>query len=319
MNKTGTVYLVGAGPGDPGLLTLKGKEVLSRADVVVHDYLAGPALLDFAPPTTELIYVGKQSGDHTLPQNDINDLLIAKARQGKTVVRLKGGDPFVFGRGGEEAISLHEANIPFEIVPGVTAGIAAPAYAGIPVTHRGLTSTLTFITGHEDPTKDQSDIHWPALAAGNGTLVFYMGVKNLPQIVDKLIQHGRTPDTPVALVRWGTLPIQTIVTGTLTSIVDNARQANLTPPCIIVVGPVVDLHEKLSWFERRPLFGKTIVITRSKDHDSLRTAGNARTAPSGGQSSGKLRLDCLHQRQRCRSLLYHARIGKSRLAIFGPL
>jgi len=267
MASSGKVYLVGAGPGDPGLITVRGKDCLSRADVIVYDYLASNDLLVCARPTTEVIYVGKQAGEHTMSQDQINVLLVAKAKEGKMVVRLKGGDPFVFGRGGEEAQALHAAGISFEVVPGITAGVAAPAYAGIPVTHRGCNSVLTLVTGHEDPTKEQSDINWNALAA-SGTLVFYMGVKNLPQITRKLIDAGRPGDTPAALVRWGTLPVQTVVDGTLATIVDRVQKANLTPPCIIVVGEVVRLRQELNWFERRPLFGKTIVITRSKDQSS---------------------------------------------------
>jgi len=262
------VYLIGAGPGDPGLLTLKGKRCLAGADVVVYDYLASPELLAFAEKASEVVYVGKQANRHALPQEQINALLVAKAREGKTVARLKGGDPYVFGRGGEEALELHKAGIPFEVVPGVTAGVAAPAYAGFPVTHREHNSVLTFVTGHEDPTKTESAIDWSALAKGGGTLVFYMGVRNLSNIVQRLIEGGRTPDTPAALIRWGTLPIQQVVEGTLENIVERVRQAELVPPCIIVVGEVVRLRASLNWFEQKPLFGKTIVITRSREQAS---------------------------------------------------
>ncbi len=205
MNKA-KVYLVGAGPGDPGLITVKGLECIAAADVVIYDYLAAPALLRHAAEDAELIYVGKKGGDHTLPQEEINALIVAKARENKVVTRLKGGDPFVFGRGGEEAEVLAEAGIPFEIVPGVTSAVAAPAYAGIPLSHRKMTSTIAFVTGHEDPSKADSSIDWASLAKGIGTLVFFMGVKNLPNIVRELTANGRPPQTPVALVRWGTTP-----------------------------------------------------------------------------------------------------------------
>jgi uroporphyrinogen III methyltransferase / synthase len=268
MSNVGIVYLVGAGPGDPGLLTLKGKDCLARADVVVHDYLACEELLNFTEKACERIYVGKQAGEHAMEQDAINALLVAKAKEGKIVVRLKGGDPYVFGRGGEEALELVQAGVPVEIVPGVTSGVAAPAYAGIPVTHREFNSVLTLVTGHEDPTKTQSEINWNALAAGGGTLVFYMGVRNLAHISQKLIQAGRSPQTPIALVRWGTLPIQQVAEGTLENIVEKVNQAGFKPPCIIVVGEVVQLRNSLNWFEHRPLFGKTILITRSREQAS---------------------------------------------------
>lgn len=264
----GKVYLIGAGPGDPGLLTIKGKECIARADVVVYDYLAAATLLAYAPEKTECIYVGKKGGDHTLPQEGINALLVEKARAGLTVARLKGGDPFIFGRGGEEAEVLIDAGIPFEIVPGVTSAIAAPAYAGIPLTHRKFTSTLAFITGHEDPKKATTDIDWKSLAKGIGTLVFLMGVKNLPNIVAKLMEHGRGKDTPVALVRWGTTPRQETVTGTLDTIVANVQAAGLKSPAIIVVGEVVKLRETMKWFENRPLMGKRIIVTRARSQAS---------------------------------------------------
>jgi uroporphyrinogen III methyltransferase/synthase len=262
--KTPIVYLVGAGPGDPGLITVKGRECIARADVVIYDYLAAPALLRHASPAAELVYVGKQGGDHTLPQDEINALIVAKARENKTVTRLKGGDPFVFGRGGEEAEVLVEAGIAFEIVPGVTSAVAAPAYAGIPLSHRKMTSTIAFVTGHEDPTKEQTGIDWPALARGIGTLVFFMGVKNLPNIVAELVANGRSPQTPVALVRWGTTPEQVTVSGRLEDIVAKVKRAGLKAPAIIVVGEVVGLREKLKWFENRPLLGRRIVVTRSR-------------------------------------------------------
>ncbi|MBR9982142.1 MAG: uroporphyrinogen-III C-methyltransferase, partial [Desulfatitalea sp.] len=232
----GIVYLVGAGPGDPELITLKGARCIAAADVLVYDFLAARALIDHARPDCERIYVGKQGGDHTLAQEEINALIVAKAQAGKTVTRLKGGDPFIFGRGGEEAEELVAAGIAFEIVPGVTSAIAAPAYAGIPLTHRRFTATVAFVTGHEDPTKDQSNIDWAALARGIGTLVFLMGVKNLPHIVARLLENGRSADTPVALVRWGTTTQQKTVTGTLADIVERVRAAGLKAPAIIVVG-----------------------------------------------------------------------------------
>ena len=262
------VYLVGAGPGDPGLITVKGRECIAAADVVIYDYLASPALLAHARPQAELIYVGKKGGDHTLPQDEINRLIVAKAREQKTVTRLKGGDPYVFGRGGEEAEVLVDAGIPFEVVPGVTSAVAATAYAGIPLSHRRLTSTIAFVTGHEDPGKEGSGIDWAALAQGIGTLVFFMGVKNLPTIVSELVARGRAPETPVALVRWGTTPQQLTVSGTLADIVERVHRAGLKAPAIIVVGEVVGLRERLRWFEDRPLFGKRILVTRSREQAS---------------------------------------------------
>ncbi len=265
---SGKVYLIGAGPGDPGLLTLKGQRCLAAADVVVYDYLANDALLVHARPDAERIYVGKRGGDHTLAQDQITALLVQQARAGKTVARLKGGDPFIFGRGGEEAEELRAAGIPFEVVPGVTSAVAAPAYAGIPLTHRDFTSSVAFITGHEDPEKPRSDIAWDKLATGVGTLVFLMGVGNLPEIVAQLTRHGRSPETPVALIRWGTRADQQTVTGTLRDIVDRVAAAKLKPPAVIVVGEVVALREKLRWAEDRPLFGRRIVVTRAREQAS---------------------------------------------------
>lgn len=263
----GKVYLVGAGPGDPGLITVKGKECIEKADVIVYDYLASPTLLAMAPEGAEIIYVGKKGGDHTLAQEGINALLVEKAKQGNVVTRLKGGDPFIFGRGGEEAEVLVEAGIPFDIVPGVTSAIAAPAYAGIPLTHRKFTATLTLVTGHEDPEKEESNIDWSAVSK-SGTIVFLMGVKNLPLIVKRLVDCGKSVDTPVALVRWGTTPDQQTVAGTLETIVDRVREAGLKSPSIIVVGEVVTLRDTMSWFEKRPLFGKKMVITRARKQAS---------------------------------------------------
>jgi uroporphyrinogen III methyltransferase/synthase len=266
--KIGTVYLVGAGPGDPGLITVKGLNCIAAADTLIYDYLAAEAFLAHARPDAELIYVGKKGGDHTLPQEEINRLLVAKAKEGKKVVRLKGGDPFVFGRGGEEIEELLADEVPFEIVPGVTSAVAAPAYAGIPLTHRKFTSTVAFVTGHEDPAKASSSIDWAALAGGIGTLVFFMGVKNLPHICTQLLDHGRPKETPVALVRWGTTARQQTVTGTLGDIVARVRAAGLKAPAIIVVGGVVGLREQMRWFEKRPLLGKRIVVTRARQQAS---------------------------------------------------
>lgn len=266
-SQKGKVYLVGAGPGDPGLITVKGKECIERADVIIYDYLAAPALLSLAPEKAEMIYVGKKGGDHTLSQDGINALLVEKASGGAVVTRLKGGDPFIFGRGGEEAEVLVEAGIPFEVVPGVTSAIAAPAYAGIPLTHRKFTATLSLVTGHEDPEKEESNIDWPAISK-SGTIVFFMGVKNLPLIVRRLIECGKPSDTPVALVRWGTTAKQQTVTGTLTTIVENVTAARLKSPSIIVVGQVVSLRDTMQWFENRALFGKRMIITRARSQAS---------------------------------------------------
>ena len=262
------VYLVGAGPGDPGLLTLRGKACLQEADVVLYDHLANPALLDYVSPEAERIYVGRRGCGTYRPQDEINQLMLEKVREGKCVVRLKGGDPFVFGRGGEEAEWIVEHRIPFEVVPGVTSATAVPAYAGIPVTHRTLASTVAFITGHEDPNKEETALEWPRFAAADGTLVFLMGVKNLPMIVSRLMEEGKAADTPVALVRWGTYAKQHTVVGTLRDIVDRAKAADIRPPTVVVVGEVVRLREQLNWFETQPLFGKRVLVTRAKTQAS---------------------------------------------------
>ncbi len=261
----GRVYLVGAGPGDPNLLTLRGKECLEHADVVLYDYLANPALLDHAPARAERIYVGRRGRGRYQQQDEINRLMIERAKEGKVVVRLKGGDPFVFGRGGEEAEAVAAAGLSFEVVPGVTSALAVPAYAGIPVTHRTLASTVAFITGQEDPAKQADTVDWPRLASGNGTLVFLMGMKNLPRIVEHLRAEGKSAGTPVALIRWGTRSSQRTVIGTLGDIVAKAEEAELEPPTVIVVGDVVRLREQLNWFETRPLFGKRILVTRPRE------------------------------------------------------
>jgi len=262
LRSPGKVYLVGAGPGDPGLLTLKGKECLEQADIVLYDYLANPVLLQYAPATAQRIYVGRRGRGQYQDQTDINRLLIERAKEGNVVVRLKGGDPFVFGRGGEEAEAVSAGGVDFEVVPGVTAAVAVPAYAGIPVTHRTLASTVTFVTGHEDPSKLGTQLEWPKLASASGTLVFMMGMKNLPTIARQLLSEGRSPDTPVAAIRWGTKADQQTIVGTLKDIVGKTEAAHLEPPTAIVIGEVVRLRGQLNWFETKPLFGKRIVLTR---------------------------------------------------------
>ena len=257
------VYLVGAGPGDAGLLTLRAAELLKTADVVIYDRLADDSILNFCAGAKK-IYVGKESGRHTLKQSEINKLLVEEARQNKIVVRLKGGDPFVFGRGGEEALYLRENDLPFEIIPGVTSAIAVPAYASIPVTHRGIATSFAVITGHEDPNKPESTINWGKISTAVDTLIFLMGVANLPQIVEKLIEHGRKPETPAALIRWGTKPAQEVFISTLAE----APDVKISPPAIFVVGEVVNLREQLKWFETRRLFGKKILVTRARNQAS---------------------------------------------------
>lgn len=262
------VYLIGAGPGDPGLITCKGLRTLSEADVVIYDYLAGDALLAHARPDAELIYVGKVAGDHAMSQADINRLLVSKAREGKVVARLKGGDPYIFGRGGEEAEALADAGVPFEEIPGVTSTIAGPACAGIPLTHRAAASSVTLITGHEDPTKPGSVHNWQALASSASTLVFVMGMKNLPDISRRLMDAGMKPDTPAALIHWGTTDRQRSLTSTLADLPDAAIREGFSNPSIIVVGEVVRLRDKLNWFEKRPLFGRAVVVTRAREQAS---------------------------------------------------
>ncbi|WP_126427965.1 uroporphyrinogen-III C-methyltransferase [Brevibacillus marinus] len=264
----GKVYLVGAGPGDPKLITLRGLETIREADCIVYDRLASPRLLDYARADAERIYCGKLPDRHTLTQEEINRLLVEKALAGKIVTRLKGGDPAIFGRVGEEAEELVKHGIPFEIVPGITAGIAAPAYAGIPVTHRDYNSSLAIVTGHERPEKTASSINWEKLATAVETIIFYMGVGNLPFIREQLIKYGRSPQTPVALIRWGTTVDQQTVVGTLADIVEKREQAGLTNPAIIIVGEVVSLRDKLQWFEKKPLFGKRILVTRARSQAS---------------------------------------------------
>ena len=270
----GKVYLVGAGPGDPGLITVKGLERLRAADCVLYDALIPERLLAEVRPGCEVIHVGHRAGSRTMTQGDVNRLLIEKAWAGKAVVRLKGGDPFVFGRGGEECEALAEAGVPFEVVPGVTSAVAVPAYAGIPVTHRDWASSVAFVTGHsradatDEDGEDDGGIDYAKLATGVDTLVFLMGVRNLTRIAGQLVAHGRPASTPVALIRWGTKPEQRTLTGTLADVAERARSADLRPPALIVVGEVVRLRERLSWFEARPLFGRRIVVTRSREQAS---------------------------------------------------
>jgi len=264
MTAPGRVFLVGAGPGDPGLLTLKGLAALERAEVVVYDHLISRDLLDLAPGSAERIYVGKEVGAHSRSQEEINRLLVERALRGKSVVRLKGGDPFVFGRGGEEAEYLAARSISFEVVPGVSSATGVPAYAGIPLTYRGMASSFVVLTGHENPGKEESSTRWAEVARGVDTLIFLMAMTNLPLIARRLIEHGRSPDNPAALIRWGTTADQETVVGTLGTIVADAERAGLTPPAILVVGEVVRLRERAAWFEKQSLFGKRIVVTRTR-------------------------------------------------------
>lgn len=258
----GKCILAGAGPGDLGLVTLRAKEAVEHAEVVVYDYLCNPEILKWAPAEAEIIYAGKKAGRHTLSQTEINDLIIQRARAGKNVVRLKGGDPFVFGRGGEEAEALAAAGIDFEVVPGVSAAIAVPAYAGIPVTHREVTSSFTVFAGHEDPAKAESDLDYDSLVKSGGTLIMLMGVERLEKVVAALRVHGAAASMPVALVRWGTTGRQETITGTLENIVD--RAVGFEAPAVAVFGQVVSYRQKLGWFEKRPLFGRRIVVTRTR-------------------------------------------------------
>ena len=260
---TGIVYIVGAGPGDRKLITLKGVECLQRADVVIYDLLLNDALLEHCPAHTEKIKA-PDPRIRTTRQDELNRLLVEHAKAGKIVVRLKGGDPYIFGRGGEEAVALIEAGIPFEVVPGITSAIAASAYAGIPVTHRDYASSVAFVTGHSAALRPDSNINWAQLATAVDTLVVYMGVAHLPQIVERLIAHGRNPQTLVSLVRVGTTPQQHVVQGTLTDIVEKVDAAQLKSPAVIVVGEVNRLRQQLRWFDTKPLFGKRILVTRAR-------------------------------------------------------
>ncbi|MFL5835335.1 MAG: uroporphyrinogen-III C-methyltransferase, partial [Solirubrobacteraceae bacterium] len=261
MADVGRVFLVGAGPGDPALLTVRAVELIASADAILYDRLVPDGVLEATE--AELVYVGKQPGG-SVDQAAITDELIERAQRGQTVVRLKGGDPFVFGRGGEEAEALNAAGVPFEVVPGVTAGVAAPAYAGIPVTHRDAASAVAFVTGHENPEKPESALEWDAVARFPGTLVFYMGVRALPRIAEALIAGGRDPDEPAAVIERGTMPRQRTMTSTLGAVAEEAKRAALKPPSITVVGPVAALRERLAWFEHRPLAGKTVAVTRAR-------------------------------------------------------
>lgn len=266
--KEGICYLVGAGPGDPGLMTLRGKECIELADVVVYDYLSNPDFLQWARPDAELIYAGKKSKNHAIPQGGINQLLVDRAKEGKIVTRLKGGDPLVFGRGGEEAGELVEAGIKFEFIPGISSTIAGPAYAGIPVTHRDHCSQLTIFTGHEDPTKAESSIDYKQIANAPGTKVMLMGVERLPIIMKSLIEAGAAADTPIALVRWATTGQQRTITGTLETIANIAIEQHFKAPAVAVIGGVVNCRETLNWFEDRPLRGKRVVVTRTRKQSS---------------------------------------------------
>lgn len=271
----GMVYLVGAGPGDYRLISMKAVDCLKMADVVVYDRLADDRILRWAPEDAEYIYVGKASSNHTMKQEDINQLLVDKAKEGKCVVRLKGGDPFVFGRGGEEGLLLRENNLPFEIVPGITSAISVPAYAGIPVTHRAVATSFAVVTGHEDPTKGKSNMRWEHLAMGVDTLVFLMGVANLPHITSKLIENGRSADTPAAVIRWGTKPEQRTLITTVGKAAEDVAKNGIKPPAIFIVGEVVNLRDSLQWFDnlaQRPLFGKRILVTRARSQASKLTA-----------------------------------------------
>jgi uroporphyrinogen III methyltransferase/synthase len=263
-----TVHLVGAGPGDPGLLTVRAAELIGRADVILHDRLIPERALDGARAGAELIYVGKEGGGPQMPQEEINRLIVEHGHAGKEVVRLKGGDPFVFGRGGEEALVCAAAGIPFTVVPGITAGVAAPAYAGVPVTHRELASGVAFVTGHENPEKPETALDWPALAAFPGTLVFYMGVRALPRIASQLIAGGRGADEPVAVVEQGTLPRQRTLLATLDTVAERAAAEGIRAPAITLVGPVAGLREQLAWVERRPLHGRSVTVTRARPQAS---------------------------------------------------
>ncbi len=269
----GICYLAGAGPGDLGLVTLKVKEVVESAEVIVYDYLCNPEILTWAPVGAEIIYAGKKAGRHTLKQEEIDALLVEKTRAGKQVVRLKGGDPFLFGRGGEEAQALAAAGLRFEIIPGVTSALAAPAYAGIPVTHRDHTAQLTIFTGHEDPTKTESSLDFRQLAATPGTKVMLMGVERMSVITARLIEHGAAPEMPVALVRWGTTGRQQTLRGTLADIAERVEATGFKAPAVAVFGDVVTLRDSLNWFETRPLFGRRIVVTRTRKQAGALSGG----------------------------------------------
>jgi uroporphyrinogen III methyltransferase/synthase len=265
---SGFVSLVGAGPGDPGLLTLAGRDRLAVADVVVYDRLIDPSIVDHAPRETERIFAGKSPESKALSQDEINALLVEKARAGKRVVRLKGGDPFVFGRGGEEALALAAAGMPFEVIPGVTSAVAAPAYAGVPVTHRGLASSFAVVTGHEDDEKDTASVDWRRLATAVDTIVVLMGGAALTAVAKALIAGGRDPETPAVSIEWGTTTRQRSVSAPLSGIASAVRSAGLGTPLLTLIGDVASLREQISWFEDRPLFGKRVLVTRTRDQTS---------------------------------------------------
>ncbi len=307
--RPGVVYLVGAGPGDPGLMTLRAADLLADADTVLYDRLIPSSALARARPDAELVYVGKEPGSAQLPQEEIERLMIDRARAGRVVVRLKGGDPFVFGRGGEEAEALAGAGVEFEVVPGVTAGVAAPAYAGIPVTHRDEASAVAFVTGHEDPAKDGSALDWNALAAFPGTLVLYMGLKRLPEIAEHLIAAGRDGGEPAAAVERGTTPAQRTVTATLAELPAAAADAGIGPPAVILTGAVAARRETIGWLERRPLHGRTVVVTRAR----AQASGLAATLAALGSEVVELpairivpRIDAPEVREAARSIHAYA-------------
>ncbi|MBI5664576.1 MAG: uroporphyrinogen-III C-methyltransferase, partial [Nitrospirae bacterium] len=258
----GKVYIVGAGPGDIGLLTVKGLKCLQNADVVVYDFHLNAQVLNCISHDAEFIYAGKRGGKHDMTQDMINQTLVEKAKEGKTICRLKGGDPFVFGRGGEEAEVLANEGIEFEVVPGISSSIAAPAYAGIPLTHRNYSSSLAVVPGYEDVTKKESSIDWAKLATGVGTIVFLMTVKNISMVCQRLIENGRNPDTPVAVIRWGTRADQNTIVGSLNTINALVKENEIKPPAVMVVGEVVKLRETLKWYENKPLFGQRVLVTR---------------------------------------------------------
>jgi uroporphyrinogen III methyltransferase/synthase len=258
----GKVFIVGAGPGDIGLLTVKGLKCLRKAEVVIYDFHLNAQILNYINHDAEFIYAGKRGGHHSMAQDEINEILVQKAKEGKIICRLKGGDPFVFGRGGEEAEALAENGIEFEIVPGVSSSVAAPAYAGIPLTHRLYSSSFAVIPGYEDATKKESTIDWAKLSTGVGTLVFLMAVKNIDVVTQKLIENGRSPETPVAVIRWGTRPDQKTIIGTLKNIVELVKEKDIKPPAVMVVGDVVRLRESLRWYEKKPMFGYRVLVTR---------------------------------------------------------
>lgn len=268
VSTTGTVYLVGAGPGDPGLLTLRGAEALAEADLLVYDALVSPETLALAPKSAERLYAGKRADRHAIPQGELNKLLIERAREGKTVVRLKGGDPYIFGRGGEEAEELRAAGVPFEVVPGISSIVAAPNYAGVPLTHREHCSSFTVFTGHEDPEKEASSLDYAQIARLSGTKVVLMGVERIGAIMRSLREEGLDPETPVAMVRWGTTGRQRTITGTVATIADVVTETGFKAPAVTVIGDVVDLRPRLNWFEARPLFGQRIVVTRTRTQAS---------------------------------------------------